>query len=119
MRAIDAVSAVFAKFAALLAKLGAATAVLRRQPDFVCGDCERWARCGLASSEDCVIRAAQIARGDWAMRRRARASSLVMGWPMRLVDAAQSAANPVVGMSEQLPSSAFASLLQLTAREQR
>lgn len=71
MRPIDPVSAVFAKFSAPFAKLAGAVAALRRQRDFVCGDCERWARCGLASSEDCVARAAQIARGDWTMRRRA------------------------------------------------
>lgn len=82
MRTIDVVSAVFAKFAALFAKLAGAVA-LRQQPDFVCADCERWARCGLASSEDCVVRAAQIARGDWTMRRRAK-FSMVMGWPMPL-----------------------------------
>lgn len=49
--------------------------------DFVCADCERWARCGLASSDDCVFRAEQIARGDWQMRRRVKALSLAMGWP--------------------------------------
>jgi hypothetical protein len=48
--------------------------------DFVCADCERWARCGLASSDDCVFRAEQIARGDWQMRRRVKALSLAMGW---------------------------------------
>ena len=47
--------------------------------DFVCADCERWARCGLASSDDCVFRAEQIARGDWQMRR-VKALSLAMGW---------------------------------------
>ena len=36
---------------------------LRRANDqFVCGDCERWERCGRPPSDDCVIKAAQMAR---------------------------------------------------------
>lgn len=57
-----------------------------RQPEFTCADCEQRARCGLASSDHCVIRAAEIARGDWKMRRRAKAVSLVTGWPMPSID---------------------------------
>ena len=49
--------------------------------DFVCVDCERWARCGLTSSDDCVFRAEQIVRADWQTRRRIKALSLAMGWP--------------------------------------
>jgi hypothetical protein len=44
--------------------------------DFVCTDCERWARCGMPSSDDCIFKAEQIARGDWKLRRRAKALSL-------------------------------------------
>jgi hypothetical protein len=72
-------------FRRLLGRI-AERAVVRRTAGFVCADCERWARCGLASSDDCVVRAAQIARGDWKMRRRARAASFVMGWPIPSID---------------------------------
>jgi hypothetical protein len=45
-------------------------AALRRRPDFTCGDCERSDRCGLPPSDRCIVRAAQIARGDWDKKRR-------------------------------------------------
>ena len=35
----------------------------RRKRDFSCGECERWQRCGLPPHEDCIVRAAQLARG--------------------------------------------------------
>jgi hypothetical protein len=35
----------------------------RRRPDFSCGECERWQRCGLPPHADCIVRAAQLARG--------------------------------------------------------
>ena len=78
MRAVNIVRCLFVR----LAKRVAA----RRTADFVCVDCERWARCGLASSDHCVVRAAHIARGDWKMRRRAKAASLVTGWPMPSIE---------------------------------
>ena len=59
----------------LLARISAAFAMLRRQDEFTCGDCERSASCGLPPSEHCVIKAAQLARGDWKLRRQARALS--------------------------------------------
>ena len=31
--------------------------------EFQCGDCERWAHCGLPPRADCVAKAAQIAEG--------------------------------------------------------
>ena len=40
-----------------------------RRPDFTCGDCERWERCGLPPHDDCVHRAAQIARGATSVKR--------------------------------------------------
>jgi hypothetical protein len=52
--------------------------------DFVCADCERWDRCGMPSSDDCVFKAEQIARGDWQMKRLSKALSLAMGWPTAL-----------------------------------
>jgi hypothetical protein len=48
-------------------------AALRGEPDFTCGDCDRWTRCDLSSSETCTHRAEQIARGDWNERKRAKA----------------------------------------------
>jgi hypothetical protein len=68
----------------VIAKLAGRLAGLARRPDFDCGDCERRARCGLPASDDCVVRAAQIARGDWKLRRRAKSLSLATGWPMVL-----------------------------------
>ena len=58
-----AIQGVFASFARTVA-------ALRRQPDFTCGDCERSDRCGLPPSDRCIVRAAQIARGDWTRNRR-------------------------------------------------
>ena len=52
-------------------------AALRSQSEFTCADCERWDRCGLSSSENCIARAEQIERGDWKWRRRAKTLRLV------------------------------------------
>jgi len=41
--------------------------------DFTCGDCERSDRCGLPPSDTCIIRAEQMACGDWKARRQAKA----------------------------------------------
>jgi hypothetical protein len=68
----------------VLKRLATALRSLRGTPDFTCGDCERWVRCGMPSSDDCVFRAEQIARGDWQLKRLAKALSLAMGWPMPL-----------------------------------
>ena len=32
----------------------------RHRPDFICNDCDRWQRCGLPPSGNCLARAAQI-----------------------------------------------------------
>jgi hypothetical protein len=58
-----AIQVVFASFARTVA-------ALRRRPDFTCGDCERSDRCGLPPSDSCIVKAAQVARGDWKTRRR-------------------------------------------------
>jgi hypothetical protein len=58
-----AIQGVFASFAKTVA-------ALRRRPDFTCGDCERSDRCGLPPSDLCIVKAAQIARGDWHRKRR-------------------------------------------------
>jgi hypothetical protein len=42
----------------------------RRTEEFVCGDCLRNAQCGQAPSEQCVVRAAQIASDRKRMPRR-------------------------------------------------
>jgi hypothetical protein len=63
----------------LFGRIAGVVAKLRRQDEFTCGDCERSDRCGLPPSEDCVIRAAQLARGDWELRRRMRALSRSIG----------------------------------------
>jgi len=51
-------------------RLAGLSAALRRRSDFTCGDCERSDRCGNPPSETCVIRAEQLARGDWKRKRR-------------------------------------------------
>lgn len=54
-------------------------AARRRQADFTCGDCERSERCGQAPSDTCVVAAAQMERGDWRLRRQARALARTVG----------------------------------------
>ena len=61
MRAFNLMHRVFTKAAALASR--------RRITDFACGDCERWQRCGLPPHDDCVARAAQIARGVRPVKR--------------------------------------------------
>jgi hypothetical protein len=68
MRSANPIRGVFARFASTVT-------ALRRRSDFTCGDCERSDRCGLPPSDSCMIRAAQIARGDWKIRRRAKTFS--------------------------------------------
>jgi hypothetical protein len=36
----------------------------RRRPNFTCGDCERWQRCALPPSDNCVIRVEQMSRAE-------------------------------------------------------
>ena len=55
----------------LFARFTKAVAALRPRPEFTCGDCERSKRCGLPPSDRCIVRAAQIARGDWIKKRNA------------------------------------------------
>jgi hypothetical protein len=54
----------------VLAGFARTVAVLRRRPEFTCGDCERSDRCGLPPSDHCIVKAAQIACGDWDRKRR-------------------------------------------------
>jgi hypothetical protein len=61
MRTLDIIRRVFPKRTARTS--------WARRSGFTCGDCERWERCGLPPHDDCVHRAAQIARGVTPVRR--------------------------------------------------
>ena len=56
-----------------LERLAALRVALKRQSEFSCSDCERWQQCGLPPKADCIERVAQMERGDWKVRRDARA----------------------------------------------
>jgi hypothetical protein len=62
MRARNVVREVFTRLAGL-------TAMHRRSSAFVCGDCERWQRCGLPPSDRCIVKAAELARGERPIKR--------------------------------------------------
>jgi hypothetical protein len=55
MRTLGALKQMFIRLANLLV-------TPPHRSDFVCGECERWERCGLPPSDKCIVRAAQIAR---------------------------------------------------------
>ena len=63
----------------ILARLSDVLSRLHREPEFTCSDCERWERCGSPPDEACVVKAAQLERGDWKLRRQARALSRTVG----------------------------------------
>lgn len=50
-----------------------------RQSDFTCADCDRSESCGQPPSDTCVVAAAQKERGDWKLRRQARALARTVG----------------------------------------
>jgi hypothetical protein len=54
VRAISVVETIFGRLARLVARA--------RRQEFACGECERWERCGQLPSEQCIVRAAQLAR---------------------------------------------------------
>jgi hypothetical protein len=62
MRTLDIIRRVFPKKIALISRWP-------RRSGFTCGDCERWERCGLPPHDDCIHRAAQIARGATPVNR--------------------------------------------------
>ena len=64
----------------IFAKVARRIATMRRASDFTCGDCERSDRCGLPPSDTCIVRAEQIARGDWKARRRGKALMETVRW---------------------------------------
>lgn len=45
-------------------------ALRRRRTDFICGDCDRWQRCGLPPDSQCLARAEQLAHADGRAPRR-------------------------------------------------
>ncbi len=55
----------------VFARLARIVAALRRRPEFTCGDCDRSDRCGLPPGDRCIVKAAQMARGDWTRKRHA------------------------------------------------
>jgi len=65
MHVTNSVHGVFTRLASFMSGL-------RRRSAFTCGDCERSDRCGLPPSDTCVVRAAQLARGDWQWKRRVK-----------------------------------------------
>ena len=64
----------------IFAKVASRIGTMRRASNFACGDCERSDRCGLPPSDTCIVRAEQIARGDWKARRRAKALMETARW---------------------------------------
>jgi hypothetical protein len=63
----------------ILVRLSGILSSLFQEPEFTCSDCERWERCGLPPDAACVVRAAQLERGDWKLRRQATALSRTVG----------------------------------------
>ena len=57
----------------ILRRISERSAARRRLAAFTCADCDRWERCNLPPSANCVPRQEQIARGDWEARRKAKA----------------------------------------------
>jgi len=51
--------------------LAALIARSRTRPGFVCGECERWQRCGRPPDKNCIVMAQQIARDGRRSNRRA------------------------------------------------
>jgi len=45
-----------------LGNLSSRFAAWQRRSNFDCGECERWQRCGRPPSDDCIVKAEQIAR---------------------------------------------------------
>jgi hypothetical protein len=62
MRALEVVRGAIAKLAA---------SIMRPQgSEFVCGQCERWQRCGLPPNKRCIVMAEQIARNGGRSAKR-------------------------------------------------
>ena len=63
----------------ILVRLAGVLSRLYRKTEFTCSDCERWERCGSPPNDACVVRAAQLERGDWKLRRQTRALTRTVG----------------------------------------
>ncbi len=63
----------------LFARIAGVFAPWRRRSDFTCADCERSESCSLPPSDTCIVAAAQMERGDWKLRRQARALARTVG----------------------------------------
>jgi hypothetical protein len=50
------------------------SSLLDKEPTFVCGNCDRWQRCNLMSSDNCPFRHEQLARFEQAGRTRSLSS---------------------------------------------
>jgi hypothetical protein len=64
----------------LLGWVSRAAATLRRKSEFTCADCERYHRCGAATTDNCEFRMEQIARRDWMTRRVVSAMARSVPW---------------------------------------
>ncbi len=56
-------------FHSISTKVSDAIATRRRLSGFQCGDCSRVESCGLPPNDKCIVRAMQIAQGEWQRRR--------------------------------------------------
>jgi hypothetical protein len=63
MRALGAIRTNVSKLASLIA-------TTRQGSGFVCGEGERWQRCGLLPSDKCILRAARIASNGGRSSKR-------------------------------------------------
>ena len=57
-----------------------AAAPQRRKSEFTCADCERYHRCGAATTDSCEFRMEQTARRDWMTRRVVSAMARSVPW---------------------------------------
>jgi len=73
MRALDVVRGVFVELTTLIIRS-------RQGSDFVCGECERWERCGLPPSNRCIVMVAQIARNGGRPAKRAGLPSVLQSY---------------------------------------
>jgi hypothetical protein len=67
-------------FECFRARLTGAAQWLTRPPEFACGDCERWRRCGLPPDADCPVRGEQIEREDARRNMRDVMIASEAGW---------------------------------------
>lgn len=54
----------FDLFPGFFGKLASLVAAWFHRSDFMCGECEQWQRCGRPPSNECIVKAQQIARKE-------------------------------------------------------